>query len=163
MSIPRKQRRAGDRRPDLVLECEPREPLVERRLAGDEPVDGGQGVAEGEFAVRVAEALPGEPATVRLRPGRLARVEAAMAQEQLGDAEAGAHEVAAQLLACSAETACGLQTGRGHRDRGERPVGSSRASSSASARSLLRRSPLLRGVLPGATTSIRMPSSRAAR
>ena len=59
----------GDGRPPLALEREPREPLVERVLARDEAVDGGERVEVGELGRRLVEALLREPAAVRLRPG----------------------------------------------------------------------------------------------
>jgi hypothetical protein len=67
----------------------------------------------------VGEALAGEPAAVSLRPGA-AVADAAVAQEQLGDAVTGAHEIAAQLLAGAGEVACRLRLGWRYDDCGER-------------------------------------------
>ena len=99
---------------------------------------------------------------MRLRPGA-ALVDAPVAQEQLGDAVAGPHEVAPQLLTGTAEVTGRLGFGGGTATGVSASAIKRRTSSSASLRSLLTRSPAARGVLPGAITCIAMPASRAAR
>jgi len=52
----------------LAREREPGEALVERGLARDQPVDGGERVQVAELGHRFVEALPGQPAAVTLVP-----------------------------------------------------------------------------------------------
>ena len=94
-----------------------RESFVERLVARHEPVAGGEVVDERQLGVDLLEALRRQPPSVRLRPG-IADVHAAVAQEQLLDPVAAAHQIgpdplgrAARSLAAS-NVADGTATGR---------------------------------------------------
>jgi len=107
--------------PPVALDRQAGEALVERAAAGNQAVDRGQVVEVGELAVGIVETLAGEPAVVRLRPGRLAWVDAAVAQQHLRDAVAGAAEIDAQLLARTSQIAGTLNLRRRDGDRAQRP------------------------------------------
>jgi hypothetical protein len=68
--MPRKQRSRATVGHPLALNGEPREAFVERLLARDETVDGGERVQVGELGRRFGEALPAEPLPMALGPGR---------------------------------------------------------------------------------------------
>jgi hypothetical protein len=83
----------GDRRPPLALAGEPGQPLVQRRLTGDQTVDSSQRVHKRELGDRLVESLTGQPLPVPRVPRRRFRVDAAVQQQQLGDAVAAAHQI----------------------------------------------------------------------
>jgi hypothetical protein len=119
VSSPRKRTKPGDQRPELRLARDAGEPLVQRLFARHEPVARGEVVDERQLGVDLLEALRGQPLPVRLRP-RLAVVHAPVAQQQLGDPVATAHQIGPDLLARPCEIPGRLERGRRHRDRGQR-------------------------------------------
>ena len=76
------------------------------------------GLLVGELQAAFVEALRREPALVRLRPGG-ALPDEPLAQEQLGEPVAGAHEVGAGILAGAHQVAGGLLGEAGHAHRRE--------------------------------------------
>ena len=66
------------------------------------------------------EPLPGEPASVRLRPSAAAVVDAAVAEQQLRDAVTQTREIGAHLLTRTREVTRRLATRRWDRDRRQR-------------------------------------------
>src|SRR6185437_2360481 len=108
---------ASDSRPPLALQREPREPLIERRFAGDQAVYGRQRVEVGELGHRLVEPLASQPLAVALRPARRPRVNPAVQEQQLRDAVAAAHQISTDLLAGKAEVTGRLDSYTGHGDR----------------------------------------------
>lgn len=105
---------AGDRRPEEGICGQTRELLVEGRLARREHLDGPEAVVEGERGALGREALRGEPAPMGERPGAASRIpDAAVAQEQLAGALAGAQKVGSYLPAGAREVAGRLEGRRG--------------------------------------------------
>ena len=90
-------------------------------------------------------------------------VEAAVAQQELGDAVATAHQVAAHLLARAAEIAGGLELGCRHPDRCEATCHQQAHQQQRVLAIALDPVAGPRGVFEGATTSIRIPAAWAAR
>ena len=118
--MPRKQRNLRDGLRPLALEREPREPFIERRLASDQTVDCRERVQVGELGRGLVEALPLEPAAVRLRPGAPV-VDTAVQQQQLRDAVAAAHQITTHLLTRPGEMTGSLERRRRHHDRLQLP------------------------------------------
>ncbi len=105
----------------LTLERQLGEALVEGATAGEQPVDRGECVQVGKLGIDAFELLARQPAAVLLRPGALLRVDAPVAEQQFGDAVAGAAEVDPDLLAGAGQVAGSLK-GRGRDgDRGQLP------------------------------------------
>ena len=102
--MPRKQRSRATVGHHSPSQREPREPLVERGLAGDQPVDGRQRVEVGELGRGLLEPLAASQR--RWRCVQVAAVvDAAVQEQQLRDAVAAAHQIGAHLLARAAEVA----------------------------------------------------------
>ena len=92
-----------DGRPQPSVLGEPREALLERVAASDQPVQGGEQVDEDQLGRLMIERLPRQPLPVPDVPsGRLA-IDAALDQQQLGDPVARAHHIRPDLLAPARE------------------------------------------------------------
>ena len=115
--MPRKQRSRATVGHHSPSTREPREPLVERRLAGDEPVDGGERVEVGELGSPACSKRCCSSQRRCVFVQALASVDAAVQQQQLRDAVAAAHQIAAHLLARAGEMTGRLERRRRHRYR----------------------------------------------
>ena len=101
VSMPRKQRSRATVCAPLALEREPREPLVERVLARDQAVDGGE-ASRGRRARSQARRSAAGQASGDASSSTRSLVDAAVQQQQLRDAMAAAHQIAPHLLAAAA-------------------------------------------------------------
>jgi hypothetical protein len=74
-----------DRGPQSLVGGQPRETLIQRLLARDQPIDGGEQIDERQLGRRLLEALGAQPRPVALVPRRRARIDPAVREQQLGD------------------------------------------------------------------------------
>ena len=121
VSIPRNARSRRTERPELWVERDPREPLVERLATRAQPIARGEVVDERQLGVLMLEGLRRQPLAVRLSPGG-AVPHAAVAQQQLREAMPAAHQVEPDLLACPGQVPRRLERGRRDRDRVSAPA-----------------------------------------
>jgi hypothetical protein len=90
---------------------------VEAITAQPSGQDGAAGVLEGGPRAGMLEALAGQPGLVGARPGATGLVEPPVAQEQLGEAVTGPHQVGARVLAGPHQVAGRLVDRIGHPHR----------------------------------------------
>ena len=164
VSMPRNARSRATVGQSSGVEAIVREALGERVSAGDQAVDRGQRVDIDELESRAprSAAATSHSRWACVHVAVSARIDASVAQQQLRDAVAGAHQIATDLLAGAHDVARGLLPRLGHADRSQAdPPSAERTNSSASRRSVLIRSPAARGVLRRRDHIHRDPAARA--
>ena len=162
VSIPRKQRSAGDRRGVAAVGDHLLERGDQRGASRDEHLDPGQVVHVGRLRAEVVEAQAAQPAHVRsaststrARPSGCRGAAATCASRWRARIRSPRQSSIARITSrnCSSATV-------GTNAKRNSPAASNRARRSASRLSVLIRSPDARGTLPAATTRTSIPRSR---